>query len=195
MAGIPAWAWPKITKKIAQKVAQNRILWVQTTERPVCFASNLRIEMNPYLLPGLELSPALLRRLLERIPESEWDTPTDPGRFTFREAVAHLADWEPILRDERLRTALEQPGGTFPVYDESDRAIEKSYASQDPWEALAEFERERAKTVEFVRTIPREAYANRVIHPERGEMMLADVANMLIGHDLFHLEHFSQGLR
>lgn len=180
---------------MTQKTAHHRILRVQTDEHGRRFASNLPILMNPYLLPGLELSPVLLRRILERIPESEWDTPTEPDRFTFREAVAHLADWEPILRDERLKTALNQPGGTFAVYDESDRAIEKQYSTQDPWEALAEFERERAKTVEFVRTIPREAYANRVIHPERGEMMLADVANMLIGHDLFHLEHFSQGLR
>ena len=61
--------------------------------------------MNAYLFPGLEFGPRIVARLVEQIPAARYDERTNPSRFTLREAVAHLADWEPILRD-RIARAL-----------------------------------------------------------------------------------------
>ena len=49
-----------------------------------------------YLYKGLKLSPPAVERIIARIPQHAYDTKTDPERFTLREAISHLADWEPI---------------------------------------------------------------------------------------------------
>lgn len=147
--------------------------------------------MNPYLIPGLKLSPDVFRRIVDRIPDDKLDVPTHPDRFTPREVIAHMADWEPILRDERIKCALERPGESFLAYDEGDRAVEQNYGATDINEQLRKFEIERAETVALLRKIEPEAWDFVAHHPERGDLRLSDIANMIVGHDVYHLEQLS----
>lgn len=144
-------------------------------------------DVNPYLIYALQCTPGLLRREFERLNREVWDTPTASGRFTPREVVAHLLDWEPILR-ERIKAAVETPGATLQVWDEGLRAIEQQYKTWDPTESLDRWMEERKRTVEFVHSVPAEAWGNAVVHPERGVMTAADLANMLPCHDVYHIE-------
>lgn len=63
--------------------------------------------MNAYLLPSIEFGPAILRRLFTLLPEDQLDVSLEEGRFTPRQVIAHLADWEPIMR-QRIATACTQ---------------------------------------------------------------------------------------
>jgi hypothetical protein len=146
---------------------------------------------NFYLFPGLELAPLTYERLIGAIPELRWDEKIDPDRFTLREAIAHVADWEPILL-ERLRTAVESPGSAIEAYDEGQRALDMNYNQTAPLEQVGLFRQKRAETVRFLRGLSTEKWSNTFIHPERGEISVADLANMLLGHDHYHLEHLSQ---
>lgn len=150
--------------------------------------------MNPYLLPALELSPVVCERLLRQIPASRLDQALVSDRFTAREVMAHLADWEPIMR-ERIEQACRMPGSAIEVFDEGDMAVEHAYAASDPREQLLLFQRERQTTVDFVRRVAPESWRNTVTHPERGPMSAEDLANLLIGHDLYHIEQLSAYLR
>jgi len=143
--------------------------------------------MNPYLLKAVGLTPQVFRRLVARFPADAADTPLGEDRFTLREVIAHLADWEPIF-GERLRLVNEQPGILITVYDESDRAVEQDYASADIAECLDRFEAARAANVAFLQTLPPDAYLKPYRHPELGDLKLEDQANMLLGHDLYHVE-------
>ena len=80
--------------------------------------------MNPYLLPALPMGPVIVARLLEEIPHARLDEAMQEGRFTAREVIAHLADWEPIMR-ERILLARDAPGATIAVLDESEMAVAK----------------------------------------------------------------------
>lgn len=161
--------------------------------------------MQPYLLPGLEMGPKTIGNLLALMPSNLIDVPTHPGRFfsmemsgeefTPREVIAHLADWEPIFRDERIRIASTQPGATVVVYDEAERAERLNYAATDWKEELEKWASEREKTIELLSSIPREAWQNVVIHPERGEMTLSNLANMLLGHDMYHVSQLVEALK
>lgn len=151
--------------------------------------------MHPYLIPGLESSPKIFQALFERIDPALFDIPTGPGRFSPREVIAHLADWEPILRDERIRVGLEAPGSFIQSHDEGERATTQNYAAWQVPETLAKFAAERAKTVELVRGIPQSAWSNEVIHAQRGSETLGAVANFLLGHDLYHVQQLSELLR
>lgn len=147
---------------------------------------------NPYLILGLRLGPLTVERLVSVIPAEKWDTVTEEDRFTLREAIAHLADWEPIMR-ERIQIALSQPGTTIIAMDEGDRAVEMNYTETDPFEQAQWFVEEREKTIELIESTL-SGWQNTVIHPERGEMSGQDLANLLLGHDCYHIEHLTQFL-
>ena len=51
-----------------------------------------------YLLLDLESAPDVLARLLADMSDpAVYDRTPDPDRFTLREMVAHLADWEAVF--------------------------------------------------------------------------------------------------
>ena len=146
--------------------------------------------MHPYLVPALELSPNVFERLLEQIPAARLDEAIVYGRFTAREIAAHIADWEPIMRG-RIELACRTPGEVIAVFDEGEMAVENGYSGSDPLEQVRSFRRERQITVEFVANVHRRAWSNIVQHPERGPLSAYDLANLLIGHDLYHIEQLS----
>lgn len=149
--------------------------------------------MHAYLIPGLRLTPQAVVNLVRAIPPGRWDQAVEPGRFTLREAIAHLADWEPIFR-ERIQAGLEQDGATILGMDEEVRAIEQGYRDWDVLETLERFAREREATIRMLEGLTSAQWDRKVIHNERGEMSTRDQANLILGHDLYHLEHLTQYL-
>jgi hypothetical protein len=146
--------------------------------------------MHPYLLKGIGLGPTVVERLVGLIPEALHDSALGEDRFTLREVIAHLADWEVLFRG-RMETALAVPGSRVVVLDEGDRAVELKYAETDVTEQLAIYKAERAKTVEFLSALAKEDFRLTYIHPAFGVMVIEDQANMLIGHDMYHVEQLT----
>lgn len=150
--------------------------------------------MNPYLFPGLGFGPVTIERLIGLIPESRMDEPLGPGRFGPREIVAHLADWEPILL-ERMRASRDTPGATIEAYDEGELAEKHGYRSSDPREQAALYRKRREGTIAWLKSLSAEDWDKHGVHTERGRQTVYDQANMLLGHDLYHIEQLSAYLR
>lgn len=123
------------------------------------------------------------------------DEPSSQGRFSPREVIAHLADWEPILREERIVAPLASPGLTVAAYDEGELAERNNYAAKDPHEQAALYAVERQKTVTLLKSLTEEQWRVSMKHPERGEMTVYDMANLLVGHDMYHVEQLVASLR
>lgn len=144
--------------------------------------------MHAYLFPALEKSSNLFSEIASRIDPERMDVPTHPGRFTPREVFAHLADWEPILREERMVSPIANPGCTVDAYDEGELAAAKNYRAWDVAESVSAFALERAKTIELLRSLDTSQWEAYFTHPERGNMTVYDMANLLVGHDMYHVE-------
>jgi uncharacterized damage-inducible protein DinB len=149
--------------------------------------------MNPYLPKSIELGPKAITRLLSLIPEERFDERLDPDRFTIREVLAHMADWEPILRERMMRIKRE-PGSNIQAFDEEQMAIDNDYASQDVRANLDNWIEQRGETARFIRGLTEADMATQALHPSGVTMSLGDVANMMIGHDLYHVEQISEYL-
>lgn len=143
---------------------------------------------NAYLLSSLKKGPIIVRWIVNHASPDIYDTKSDPARFSFREAIAHLADWEPILQ-ERARIIKDEPGGTLQGYDESQRAIDQNYAAVDPKEAVERWALARDESIRFFAEEAPAVWDNVARHTERGDISMSDLANMEIAHDTYHIEH------
>lgn len=144
--------------------------------------------MNAYLYPGLEFGPRIVERLVSQIPKGRYDERTNPSRFTLREAICHLADWEPILR-ARIELAVANPDSPVQGIDEGIRAEEQKYGEKDVAEQLSVFATERANTIAYLKSLSPDDWSKAVVHNEKGRQTVSDQANQLLGHDLYHIDH------
>lgn len=124
---------------------------------------------------------------MARMPQNRWDEASGTDRFTPREVVAHLADWEPIFLS-RMQTAINSPGSTIISLDEGELAKKHNYAGQSVEECLSRFRRARMDTVAWLQGLSGEQFRRTVAHPERGTMSVDDIIGYLYGHDAYHVE-------
>ena len=146
--------------------------------------------MNPYLISAIEFGPAVVRRIVNLIPADRLDEAIEPDRFTPREVIAHLADWEPIDRD-RLTSGVEMPGSTIQPYAEAQMAVDHDYAHSNLASELERYTNERKITAEYMRRLTSEDMAKSVNHPERGIQTVSDLCGVILGHDVYHIEQLS----
>jgi uncharacterized damage-inducible protein DinB len=148
-----------------------------------------------YLLAAIAGTPDVMEALLNSRPGSDpiWDRRPDPARFTLREVVAHLADWEEIFLDRMTRTR-EQDQPSLQGYDEGQVAIDHDYAHSDPHANLARFRAGRAAMVTVLRSISDTEWERIGRHTEIGPISLEAQAILVAGHDGYHTSQVAQWL-
>ena len=144
-----------------------------------------------YLIGELKGSPAVFARLLEGITEEEADRQPDPARFTIREVMAHLADWEPVFH-ERLRRTRDENEPTLAVIDEARLAIDHDYAHSDLKEQMRLFAERRAETVAMVRDFRPEQWQRMANRPNIGLMTMEAMVALIPLHDMYHIRQIIQ---
>ncbi len=148
---------------------------------------------NPYIRRALDFSPDIFDRLIANLPPEAMDARPDPDRFTVREALCHLADWEPFFL-ERVKGTVTEDNFQIVPYDEGKLAIERDYAHQDPQAALARFRAGRKAFLAYVDTLTPDDLDQMAFHPERGHMSASDQLNLTVGHDMYHIEQITARL-
>jgi hypothetical protein len=140
-----------------------------------------------YLFAALAETPRILRHVVGDITGEQADARVDPERFTLREAVAHLADWETVLLD-RVRRIAEEDKPVLPNIDEWERGLEKGYSKTDWRSQLDLLESRRAEFIAYVQALPPATLARTGIRPEIGEISIMDVAQLIPIHDVYHIK-------
>jgi len=137
----------------------------------------------------------VLEALLSGIDEQTplWDKVVEEGRFTLREILAHLADFEEIWQGRIKRTATEECP-VLPNVDESALAIENKYAEQNPAESLKRFIEGRKTTAKLVQSLPINAW-DRISIKGGEEWPEAAWVIQVAMHDSYHLAQVSQWIK
>lgn len=138
-----------------------------------------------YILSGLEASPVVVSELLRGKPESTFDKHPDPERFSLREVICHLADWEGVWLDRMQRMASEDKP-TLPGYDEGQWAIDHKYSEANAQEQITKFIEGRKALVEFLKGLAPEQWERTGIHSQWGMISIQSLATLVIGHDGYH---------
>lgn len=144
-----------------------------------------------YLFTALDSGPVLVAALLSGLTEKEADRRPDPNRFTIREILAHLADWDPVFFGRMQRTCAEDHP-TLPGYDEGQWAIDHKYTQSDWREQLALFTARRQELTAFLRSRAAEDWARTADRPEIGILTLEAQAVLIPLHDSYHLRQIAE---
>jgi uncharacterized damage-inducible protein DinB len=103
------------------------------------------------LVVALEGTPDVLDALVGAIEPGNpvWDFRPYADRFTLREIIAHVTDYEFVWLDRLIRTR-DVRGVVFERGDPSKLAVENDYEHSDPLANLKLFRERRAKIVNLV---------------------------------------------
>jgi len=107
--------------------------------------------------------------------------------------VSHLADAE-LVYAIRIRTALAQPGGALPGFDENAWADRFGPHDDDPHVSMARFRAVRENTVTILDSLTDEEWQRVGIHDELGELTVAALVQRLVDHDAAHLDQLRAAL-
>jgi uncharacterized damage-inducible protein DinB len=146
-----------------------------------------------YLEAGLARSPAIVKRMVDKVNPARYDERLSPDRFSLREVVAHLADLEPVILS-RYELALRSPGAEIENWDQDKEAVEKDYASWDVQHSLAKYADARAKTMAKFKSLSEDQLHLTLRHPILGEITLFDLTVFVLGHDTYHFDQISEYL-
>lgn len=142
---------------------------------------------TPYLLEGLSSGPSVIETILARMDPKNYDTVVAPDRFTVREVLAHLADWEQVWRGRAEHGLAQAPGAVQPE-DEGERAEAQNYTTWDVAESLALYRTRRKEFVHRVWALSPSEMDRAYEHPQFGPVSMWVHCVMLAGHDLYHIQ-------
>ena len=156
--------------------------------------------VREYTLNAVAGTPDVLERLLTGVApdDSIWDRRPDPARFTLREVVGHLADWNDVFlgRIERTRNE-ENPGLMYQTPKEVARASGSFAAAPDV--SLARFRAGRAQMTPILRALGPEQWERVGFLPGHplvtGPVSIEAWIVQTVGHDAYHMRQAVEWLR
>lgn len=139
----------------------------------------------------LQESAQRYRAVRATIADSQWGTPLAPGKWTLRQLIVHVTQWEMIF-GVRVRLGLGvtnyivQPLDQDPLMHEADVV--------DAATAFACFEALRAMNLKLAAALTPAQRRLPVTHPERGQIDVNDLLTTLAGHGVHHLNQLEKAL-
>lgn len=153
--------------------------------------------MRDRLRVALAGTPDVLDGLLGSLTADDpvWDRRPDPERFTLREIVAHLADYESVWLERLAQTRDEDQPALRPA-DKDQLALDHDYAHSDLARSRALLRGRRMALVELLSGLA-DADWQRIGHlpTPNGPLTLETQAAFVIIHDGYHTAQVAQWLK
>jgi hypothetical protein len=150
-------------------------------------------------LRGLLLNMSEITDLLERFRRgaellamsmtgaagAELDFVPEPGKWSVRQVVCHLADAE-IAGAMRFRQIVAEDRPTIQAFDEKAWAANLDYGKRKPSRVIETFRIIRGENYELLKSLPEEAFERVGIHSVRGPMTLLEWLKIYTNHPEKH---------
>ncbi len=137
--------------------------------------------------------PAALAEAVEGLTDEQLDTPYRDGGWTLRQVVHHVADSH-INSYMRLKLAVTEESPVAKLYDEKLWADLEDARSCPVAVSLTLLDSLHTRWVIFLRSLDTERLARAFVHPDYGEVTVAQNIAMYAWHGRHHVEHIA-GLR
>jgi len=128
----------------------------------------------------------VLRQAVAGMTPLELDARPIPGKWSTREVICHIADYEPVYAD-RMKRVIAENEPTICGGNPDALAARLAYGSRDVEEELALIEAVRRQMGRILRALQPEDLQRRGIHDKRGPMTLATILERVTGHIPHHV--------
>ncbi len=155
--------------------------------------SNFNEYYRRYILGALENNAVVLNYLLRDLPADSprWDARPDAERFTLREIVAHLLDYDMICR-ERFERVIREDQPELPDWDESEATLH--YAQRDAARELPVLLESRQTFAAWLEGLTEDEWQRTGSRPGVGTFSVFSGVALMLGHDAYHLRQTSEWL-
>jgi hypothetical protein len=131
--------------------------------------------------------PRILREAVEGMSREELDATPIAGKWSTRQVVCHLADFEPIYAD-RMKRVIAEERPTFFGGDPDVFASRLAYAARDVEEELRLIEAVRGQMGKILRTLAPGDFRRDGIHSEAGPLSLHTLLERVTAHLPHHVK-------
>ena len=143
------------------------------------------------VIRGLSDSVEAIACYTRNIPEAEARYKPESEDWSVLEIVNHLYDEEQYDFRVRLRYILESQEGDPPPIDPDGWAVERRYNERDLGDSLANFQRERAASLDWLRLLSSSGsepdLSKAYKHPSGFTLRAGDILYSWLAHDILHL--------
>jgi len=139
----------------------------------------------------LDTTPTVIRSMLSRVTEEELAWRPNAERWSIAMVLAHLADAETNGFQSRFRAIAAQDEPFLAKYDQ--HTLFQHQSEFDGWKALENFARERAETIDLLRSLPATVIERRGRHEELAQgISFGELLNGFAFHDLGHVRQIAE---
>jgi uncharacterized damage-inducible protein DinB len=135
--------------------------------------------------------PQQLRDAIVGMTGEQIDAAPVPGKWSTRQVICHIADFEPVYAD-RMKRALAEDDATIFGGDPDAFAARLAYDHREIEEELQMIESLRKHMARILRTLQPDAFQRKVNHSEAGpltvEQLLTNITNHIPHHVKFIVE-------
>ena len=143
------------------------------------------MEISP-LFDDYATGPQKLRDAIAGMAPKQIDAAPVPGKWSTRQVVCHLADFEPVYAD-RMKHVIAEDQPTFAGGFHQQFAEHLAYDQRDIEEELRLIEIVRIQIARILRTLPPKAFERIGIHSVEGPMTLQALLDRITNHIPHHI--------
>jgi len=119
------------------------------------------------------------------LSSASWNQPWAPNKWTLREIMVHVAQWE-IIFGYRLACGVSTPGFSIQPADQ-DKLMTRTAHIDGPT-AFAAFEGARRMNIGLIQAFTPADKDVTILHPEYGALSPNDLITQMAGHGIHHLK-------
>lgn len=143
------------------------------------------------LLERFRGGPELVANTIAGAADAELDFAPEPGKWSMRQIVAHLADTE-LVTAARFRRMIAEDRPRFEEFDQDAWATSLDYAKRQPSQSIETLTLIRGDSYALLKDVPEAAFERIGIHPRRGEMSVLQVVKLSADHVEKHSGHLRE---
>lgn len=145
--------------------------------------------MNEYVAGPQQLRDAIAGMTAEQI-----DAAPVPGKWSTRQVICHLSDFEPVYAD-RMKHVIAEDQPPFAGGFHQQFADHLAYDQRDIEEDIQLMELTRNQMARILRSLPAEAFERTGIHSVDGSMTLAQLLQRITNHIPHHVQFIEEKKR
>ncbi|QDU51677.1 DinB family protein [Gimesia panareensis] len=131
--------------------------------------------------------PEQLRQAIEGMTAAELNAAPIPGKWSTRQVVCHIADFEPVYAD-RMKWVIAEDNPPLPGGDPDLFAAKLAYDQRDLEEELQLISAVRNHLGRILKTLEPAQFERMGLHSRDGELSVAALLDRITGHIPHHIK-------